>query len=722
MLALDGLDTPPAFADPGALVADVFAELRIPARVPISVANQNRVLANPGAYSGPWGDSPHDMRFTERAMDALATDSPYLEVVVQGPAQTAKSEVGNAWMYHTILHDAADILFVMPDREAVKKYVTTQLNKMLDANPLLRARQLSGASSDNINLKQFRGCDFFMLHPVGTTFRAQPFSRGRLDDYDEFDMDISDQGTALKLLYGRMGSFEMFGGQKIYVNSTPKLGDQKGIEALLPAGTNERWWVDCLQCGEPFELDTEHVLKFDNTGTAEEAEASAMVVGCSCGMPHKQREKRALMGTGRWVGRGQLAVPRSSNETGVEGELVVVRRLSQRWDGLMGMRSWASMARLRREAEIEFETKQDETDLKTHWQTVIGKNYVGREVGEPRVTEEVLVTRARASGYKLGEVPAGGVCLIAAVDQHANRFEVAVWAFGVGFRAWLIDRFAVLVIERDGRKAPLKPFKRPEDWAVLHKEVLSRSYPMADGRPGRMKILNTAVDTGGLDNATDNAFQWWHSMVAGDIGSGRAPVPDTALTLIKGGNKPDRPLLRTPEPDARRQVKGAPQALLYVPNVNRIKSIADTRLKIDDGGAGAIHFPSDTLPLKRGQQLGELVAAPWISEMRCETKVGEQWVREPHQANETWDLYVYAYTVILRMGGGDASMAWVPEWARPPKGAPAPMVVEPTMRDVESGAAEAAADAAPVVQAGGEQRTVVQGQRPRRGVRVIRSR
>lgn len=659
MLDLATPSGPPAFASAPALVADVFAELRFPAKVAISVANRDRMLANPGAYSGPWGESPHDMRFTERAMDALRADSPYAEVVICGPSQTAKSEIGNAWIYHTILHDPAALLFVMPDKEAVKKYVSTELTRMLDNNPELRKRQLAGASSDNINLKQFRGCDIFMLHPVGTTFRAQPFSRGRLDDYDEFDMDISDQGTALKLLYGRMGSFEMYGGTKIYVNSTPKLGDKAGIAALLPGGTNERWWVDCLQCGAPFELDTENVLKFDNTGTPEEAAESAAVMCPDCGGAHLQRDKRALMGTGRWVGRGETAIA-----GGKEGELVASTRLSQRWDGLMGMRSWAKMAHLWREAEIEFADKQDETDLKTFWQTTIGKNYIARGSGEPAVTEEALVKRARTSGHRLRTVPSNAMCLVAAVDQQAKGFEVAVWAFGPGFRAWLVDRFDVLVIERDGRNVSIKPFKRPEDWAVLHKEVLSRSYPMADGRPGTMKIFNTAVDTGGLENATDNAFQWWHAMVAGDVGSGRAPVPATALTLIKGGNNPASRLLPTPTIDAKRQIKGAPQAELYVPNVNRLKDIADTRLKIDDGGSGSIHFPCDTT------RRGDLIAAPWIAEMRCETRVGEQWVRDPHRANETWDLYVYAYTVLLRLGGGDASLAWVPEWARPPRGRP----------------------------------------------------
>ncbi|MBM3929416.1 MAG: hypothetical protein FJ335_13330, partial [Sphingomonadales bacterium] len=349
------------FADAHGVVRSALEELRFPERVwPSEAARRHRELSNPGAYSGPWAESPHDMRFLNRAMDGLASFSPYAEVAIMGPAQTGKSEIGNNWQLHTILFDPADTMFVMPDKLSIRTYVTTQFTRMLDAQPLLRARQLGGPSSDNIELKQFRGCDFHFLHPSGPTFRARPIPRGRLDDYDDFDMDIGDQGDAWSLLDGRMASFDAFGGTRKYVNSTPKLGIKAGIEPLVAEGTDERAFVDCLMCGQPFLLDTEARLSFDRVGTPEDAEASAEVICPDCGGAHKQSDKRRLMATGRWVGRGQRAVPggdpaeltdptRISQRWdgrderapggGVEGDLVPSKRLSQRLDGLMGMRT-----------------------------------------------------------------------------------------------------------------------------------------------------------------------------------------------------------------------------------------------------------------------------------------------------------------------------------------------------------------------------------------------
>src|SRR5688500_11658870 len=110
----------PAFASARAVVADALADLRFPEKVAVSeAARRHRVLVNPGAYSGPWSDSPHDMRFLDRPMDALGADSPYREVAVMGPSQVGKSEVGNNWQLHSVLYDPADMLFVAPSKDLI---------------------------------------------------------------------------------------------------------------------------------------------------------------------------------------------------------------------------------------------------------------------------------------------------------------------------------------------------------------------------------------------------------------------------------------------------------------------------------------------------------------------------------------------------------------------------------------------------------------------------
>ncbi len=460
---------------------------------------------------------------------------------------------------------------------------------------------------------------------------------------------------------GRMGSFAAYGQTMLYMNSTPKRGPRGGIEALVAAGTDERLWVDCLMCHQPFELKFDR-LHFDKLGTPRDAGASAAVVCDDCGGAHGPSDKRRLLETFRWVGKGETAVSRADDPAGKFGDLEPNIRASFRLDGLSGFRPWSEIAELARQAEISLEFEQDEGPLKAFDQTIVGRNYVQRGGGDAAVTEDELERRAKASPYVLGEVPPGVIVLIASVDQQGNRYEVSVWGFGASFKAWLVDRFSVIsLIGDDGRPRPIAPARRPEDWAVLHPQVMSLTYPLAGAPHLRMKIFNTIVDTGGGgtadDTATDNAFAWWHSMVAGDIASGRPALPATAITLVKGGNNPKGKLLPPPTADVKRQIKGAPQAELYVPNVNRLKDIADRRLNRKDEGPGYISFPRD-------------IDHKHLAELKAENRIDGLWKREPHRNNETWDLYVYAYTVVLRFGGGDASFSWVPDWARPPRGGP----------------------------------------------------
>ncbi len=674
-----GQDAQLAFADPADLVRRTFVDLRFPEVVAVSVAaRRHRVLNNPGAYSGRWGEGPHFTAHLDRPMDCLAKGSSYREVGVQGPAQVGKSEIGNNWQLHTAIYDPADLLFIGADRVLIEAYVKKEFDKMVelarddDGRAVLQERLLPGASSDTMSLKRFRGADFFFYWPTGGRLRALPFPRIRVDDLDEVPTDISDQGDVVSLARGRMGAFVAYGQTMLYVNSTPKLGPRSGIEAFVAAGTAERLWVDCLMCGVPFALYGDR-LDFDRLGTPRDAAASAAVICPECGGVHKQRDKRPLLASYRWVGKGETAVSRREEAAGKIGEIEPNARAGFYFDGLFGFRPWSEIAEVGREAELKLEFEQDDSAIKAWDQTYIGRNYRERSSGDAPVSEDELVLRAKASPYVLGEVPPGVVVLIASIDQQGNRFEVSVWGFGLDFRAWLVDRFAlVATIGEDGRQRPIAPARKPEDWAVIHTEVMARSYPLAGTPHLRMKLFNTIVDTGGGgtadDAATDNAFAWWHSMVLGDVASGRPPLSPTGITLVKGGNKPGARTLPQPTIDVKRQLKGAPPAEMYIPNVNRLKGILDRRLNRKDDGPGYIAFPRDVDPRH-------------LAELRAETKVGEVWVREPHRNNETWDLYVYAYTVMLRFGGGDATLAWVPDWARPPKGGP--VRLDPALRPLD---------------------------------------
>ena len=653
---------PPRFADARASVRRSFREVLFPEKVtPIEAANRHRHLRNPGAYSGPWRDSPEPMQHLVEPTNNLAMTSAYAIIAVIGPSQMGKSEVGNNWQVHSVIYDPADMAFYSPTKELTASYVTTQINKLLEECPDVSKRQLATASADNIYLKQFRGCDWHFLWPTGPNFRARPFSRGRLDDYDDFDDDIGDQGDAVSLFEGRTTSFQGYG-WKLYVNSSPKKGPKRGIEPLVAAGTSQRWWVDCLQCGEPFEMAWER-LTFDRTGTALDA-ANSAELSCpspTCGGSHKQADKAALMASGRWIGKGETAVSWSTGtNTGRIGELEPNSTDSYWWDGTFGLAPWSTLARQYRTAELRFEDHQDEGPLKSFFQTKVGRNYVSRSSGDAPVTLDMLTERARASSYRLGQVPDGVVALTATVDLGVDRFSVLIVGHGVGNRAWIIDRFDILTLADGITK--LEPFRRREHWAVLYSKVLARRYPLQRDPTLTMRILCTGIDTGGGDDATDNAYAWWHDMVTGSRKERRAALPASAVTLLKGGKPTQKLLLPSPTVDAKRQVKGAPECELFIPNVNRVKDIADYRLRRPIPGPAYVGLPQD-------------LSDKHLAELRAEEKEEGLWTKPEGVRNETWDLFIYALVVMLRLVGLDQNLTKVPQWARPPKpAAPTPVV------------------------------------------------
>ncbi|HSF94833.1 MAG TPA: terminase gpA endonuclease subunit [Thermohalobaculum sp.] len=627
---------PARFADPAVILAEAFGQLRPPEKLTVSeAALKYRILDNPGGgYSGPWTFGP--VPYLRRPMDCLAVESGYSWVAVMGGAQCAKSEIGNNWHLHTIICDPADMIFLGPDKSVVASYMVSQVNKMIRLTPEVRDRQFRFAGADNIFQKQFRGCFLYAIWPVKSQLRARPVPRWRIDDYDAVDEDIEGEGNAMMLLEGRGVTFEGF--TMGYVNSSPALGSERGIEAVVASGTDERWFVDCPQCETPFELEAERVLRFDRTDDPEDARASAHVA-CPAGCVIEQPAKPALMKTGRWVGRGQHALPGGR----VGGDLVEASTASFRFDGLMGFATWGKLAKLLRDAEITFERSQDEGELRAVYNTQLGKNYKSRLAGAEPVGASELELRAAGSDYEFGNVPPWCICLTAAVDVQGNRFEVEVIGWGEGWRSARVDRFPILALD-DGETA-IDPARHPEHWGVLLKRVIWRRYPV-QGEPERsLPVMCTGLDTGGIEGVTDNAFAFWNTAI-------RAGVPPTGLTLIKGGNNPRARLLPTPTVDARRKgAKGDPDPELFVPNVNRMKDIIDARLRRDRPGPGYMDYP-------RG------FPREYLEETTAETKVGGLWTRPRGRANETLDLEVYNMTCATRLGGKDGSLAWVPDWAR----------------------------------------------------------
>lgn len=625
---------------------------------------------------------PLALPYLAEIMDALG-DPETAEVADMGPAQAGKSLVGEAWMGWTIDRSADPFLMVQPDKSAAEAFVKLRINTLVREIPVLRGALLPDSSADNMHLKLFKGMYVGAAWPVKSQLRQRPYCNVWADDFDAMPEDIEGEGGLIGLMKGRQTTFE--GRETMLVSSSPAL-EGGGIEAFVEGGTDERLQPRCPCCGERWEIDLRRDLKFDRKvdgrpATLDEAAASVHVVcGANGCILDPDARFELLRSCAELPNRGFVARNRGASR---------YRRTFRR-DGLMAMTSWTKLARDLREAEIAWEDRQDESLLRSFYNVKGGKNYRSQLSGERPIEAKDLLRR-REAGWRMGTVCRGPKVLLAEVDVQHDRFEVAILGFAAGRETWVVDRFAITVLD-DGITG-VQPFVHKEHWKALL-PLFDRKVPMVEGavvnvdrgevtEPGRIvgyaPILGVAVDTGGSDKAGDQATEGAKFFFAAAVALG---VHERRITLLKGGSKPTAPLMPAGQ-FADQKIKGGAKrrsARLWIPNVHRIKNIIDARLRRSEPGPGYIHLPGDMPP-------------EYIEEIASEELVDGKW-KKRRTRNETWDHLVYGEAALLRPGYAQSrvDMRWVwkgfsimwPSAARETKAVTAPLPVQPAATKTEN--------------------------------------
>ena len=613
------------FARASALVRRIAGALRPPATISVTdAARKHRVLNNPGGgLSGAW--SSDLVPYVCAPQDCLSAFNVCSTVALIGPSQCGKTEVGLNWILHSAIYDPAAFILSQPTKEMTGDFMKQRVGGMIEESPDLAARMKDTPSADNVFSKEFRGgMNLWAIWPVAAQLRQRPAPRGWADDFDEFPEDIDGQGDFVTLIRGRQTTFE--GREKTLLTSSPSLGAGRGIEFWFEQGTRRTWRWPCPHCGVYFEADYS-TLAFDDKGAPEQAASSAHVVCPANGCIIEPAAKAGMNARGVWAGPQQTV----RDDGTVEGPPIVTTIESFRIDGLMGFKSWGSLAAEHRAAEIHFEQTQEETALKAFFNTRAGKNYTPRE-GSDRPPEAAAL-KSRADVYALKTVPAGVRFLTAAVDCGGARFDVGVKGWGANGESWWIDRYA---IRQTGENEDIAPHRSLDHWDTLM-QIFERVYPFAD-RPGEgLRVAHVCIDTGGLPGVSDNAYSFGARLLS-------RSVPLWRFSLIKGSSRPTGPkigaALRKKDDAGRPRLDVPP---LFVCNVTAIKDQIALRLNTKAAGPGFVHFPHD-------------FATAYFDELAGERK---------DAANETFDLEVYNEIAHTKLDPARVA-DWVspPEWAK----------------------------------------------------------
>src|SRR5699024_2317844 len=223
--------------------------------------------------------------------------------------------------------------------------------------------------------------------------------------------------------------------------------------------------------------------------------------------------------------------------------------------------------------------------------------------------------------------------------------------WGVGRENWVVDRFNIREDRgqnNDQSPRAIDPSSRPEDWDVLTRDLLPRSYRLSDGSERRMQIAMVAVDSGGEDGVTFQAYAWWRRL--------RREGLHRRVMLIKGASSRTNTPLRETHPDSTgrkdRKAGSRGDVPVWQLGTDGLKDAVVAMLDRDEPGMNYLHIPS---------WLGRW----WHEELIYEVRGSDgKWKKPGRGNNEAFDLAAYNLAAFMRLGGERINWDDPPAWAR----------------------------------------------------------
>lgn len=634
--------------------------LRAPRRMRVAdaVAQYMRVPMGAG-NSVPW--DPLVAPYVIEPMNCLASRE-YDAVIFVGPARTGKT-IGliDGWVIYNVICDPADMLIIQMTEEKAREHSKKRLARTFRVSPEVVSRLSPNKNDNNVYDRTFLAGNYLKIGwPSVNIMSSSDYKCVALTDYDRFPEDIDGEGDAFSLASKRTTTFMSSGMTLVESSPGRDVKDVKwrrtspheappttGILSLYNRGDRRRWYWPCPHCGEYFQPCGDVVAGFRDIADPVLASEAAYIQCPSCSGRIMPEQKRELNGRGVWLRDGEsinadgsrYGDPRRSRIASfwMEGPAAAYQTLSQLVYKLLT-------------AEQEYETTGSEETLKTVINTDWGLPYLPRASMEQRKSE---LLEQRAEPVPSRSVPDGVNFLVATVDVQAGRhrrFVVQVTGYGSRGERWIIDRYNItqsLRGDSDGESQRIDPASYPEDWDVLLTDVFHKSWPLASDPSQQMRLMAMAVDSGGEDGVTDNAYKFWRRCRRDGLGK--------RIYLFKGDSIRRAKLITRTFPDntgrTGRRAQAAGDVPLWLLQTDALKDRVNNALWRDSPGPGYVHFP-------------DWLGSWFYDELTYEERSSDgKWSKPGRGANEAFDLMVYAEALVILHGYEKIRWPDVPEWA-----------------------------------------------------------
>ncbi|EHX92909.1 phage terminase large subunit family protein [Escherichia coli DEC14D] len=634
--------------------------LRAPRRMRVAdaVAQYMRVPMGAG-NSVPW--DPLVAPYVIEPMNCLASRE-YDAVIFVGPARTGKT-IGliDGWVIYNVICDPADMLIIQMTEEKAREHSKKRLARTFRVSPEVVSRLSPNKNDNNVYDRTFLAGNYLKIGwPSVNIMSSSDYKCVALTDYDRFPEDIDGEGDAFSLASKRTTTFMSSGMTLVESSPGRDVKDVKwrrtspheappttGILSLYNRGDRRRWYWPCPHCGEYFQPCGDVVAGFRDIADPVLASEAAYIQCPSCSGRILPEQKRELNGRGVWLRDGEsinadgsrYGDPRRSRIASfwMEGPAAAYQTLSQLVYKLLT-------------AEQEYETTGSEETLKTVINTDWGLPYLPRASMEQRKSE---LLEQRAEPVPSRSVPDGVNFLVATVDVQAGRhrrFVVQVTGYGSRGERWIIDRYNItqsLRGDSDGESQRIDPASYPEDWDVLLTDVFHKSWPLASDPSQQMRLMAMAVDSGGEDGVTDNAYKFWRRCRRDGLGK--------RIYLFKGDSIRRAKLITRTFPDntgrTGRRAQAAGDVPLWLLQTDALKDRVNNALWRDSLGPGYVHFP-------------DWLGSWFYDELTYEERSSDgKWSKPGRGANEAFDLMVYAEALVILHGYEKIRWPDALEWA-----------------------------------------------------------
>ena len=634
--------------------------LRAPRRMRVAdaVAQYMRVPMGAG-NSVPW--DPLVAPYVIEPMNCLASRE-YDAVIFVGPARTGKT-IGliDGWVIYNVICDPADMLIIQMTEEKAREHSKKRLARTFRVSPEVVSRLSPNKNDNNVYDRTFLAGNYLKIGwPSVNIMSSSDYKCVALTDYDRFPEDIDGEGDAFSLASKRTTTFMSSGMTLVESSPGRDVKDVKwrrtspheappttGILSLYNRGDRRRWYWPCPHCGEYFQPCGDVVAGFRDIADPVLASEAAYIQCPSCSGRIMPEQKRELNGRGVWLRDGEsinadgsrYGDPRRSRIASfwMEGPAAAYQTLSQLVYKLLT-------------AEQEYETTGSEETLKTVINTDWGLPYLPRASMEQRKSE---LLEQRAEPVLSRSVPDGVNFLVATVDVQAGRhrrFVVQVTGYGSRGERWIIDRYNItqsLRSDCDGESQRIDPASYPEDGDVLLTDVFHKSWPLASNPSQQMRLMAMAVDSGGEDGVTDNAYKFWRRCRRDGLGK--------RIYLFKGDSIRRAKLITRTFPDntgrTGRRAQAAGDVPLWLLQTDALKDRVNNALWRDSPGPGYVHFP-------------DWLGSWFYDELTYEERSSDgKWSKPGRGANEAFDLMVYAEALVILHGYEKIRWPDAPEWA-----------------------------------------------------------